>query len=128
MFKFLNQCFARLRFWKSVSDSRNLLDGATAVWLETLFQNPSRAKHWFKNLNILISWIRDVSELVKKMWKAIETKRQYNLRPLEKCFIVLVGIWGFWNLQLFFHLGISAVICRPGYFSCTICVKTTLKF
>ena len=31
MFKFLNQCFARLRFWKSVLDSRNLLDGATAV-------------------------------------------------------------------------------------------------
>ena len=53
MFKFLNQCFARLRFWKSVSDSRNLLDGATAVLLETLFQNPSRGKHWFKNLNII---------------------------------------------------------------------------
>ena len=45
MFKFLNQCFAQLRFWKSVSDSRNLLDGATAVLLETLFQNRSRAKH-----------------------------------------------------------------------------------
>ena len=45
MFKFLNQCFAQLRFWKSVSDSRNLLDGATAVLLETLFQNQSRAKH-----------------------------------------------------------------------------------
>ena len=28
-----------------VLDSRNLLDGATAVWLETLFQNRSRAKH-----------------------------------------------------------------------------------
>ena len=55
MFRFLNQCFARLRFCKSVSDSRNLLDGATAVLLETLFQNRSRAKHWFKNLNILIS-------------------------------------------------------------------------
>ena len=53
MFKFLNQCFAQLWFWKSVSDSRNLLDGATAVLLETLFQNWSRAKHWFKNLNIL---------------------------------------------------------------------------
>ena len=45
MFKFLNQCFAQLRFWKSVSDSRNLLDGATAVLLETLVQNRSRAKH-----------------------------------------------------------------------------------
>ena len=45
MFKFLNQCFAQLRFWKSVSDSQNLLDGATAVLLETLFQNRSRAKH-----------------------------------------------------------------------------------
>ena len=45
MFRFLNQCFARLRFWKSVSDSPNLLDGATAVLLETLFQNRSRAKH-----------------------------------------------------------------------------------
>ena len=38
-FKFLNQCFARLQFWKSAADSRNLLDGATAVLLETLFQN-----------------------------------------------------------------------------------------
>ena len=45
MFKFLNQCFAQLRFWKGVSDSRNLLDVATAVLLETLFQNRSRAKH-----------------------------------------------------------------------------------
>ena len=45
MFRFLNQCFARLWFRKSVSDSRNLLDGATAVLLETLFQNQSRAKH-----------------------------------------------------------------------------------
>ena len=53
MFKFLNQCFARLWFWKSVSDSQNLLDGATAVLLEAFFQNRSRAKHWFKNLNIL---------------------------------------------------------------------------
>jgi len=53
MFKFLNQCFAQLRFWKSVLISQNLLDGATAVLLETLFQNRSRAKHWFKNLNIL---------------------------------------------------------------------------
>ena len=34
MFKFLNQCFARLRFWKSVSDSQNLLDGDTAVLLK----------------------------------------------------------------------------------------------
>ena len=46
MFKFLNQCFARLRFWKSVSDSRNLLDGATAVLLQTLFHNQSRAVHF----------------------------------------------------------------------------------
>jgi len=53
MFKFLNQCFAQLRFWKSVSDSQNLLNGATAILLETLFQNQSRAKHRFKNLNIL---------------------------------------------------------------------------
>ena len=44
-FSFLNQCFAQLQFWKSVSDSRNLLAGATAVLLETLFQNRSRAKH-----------------------------------------------------------------------------------
>ena len=54
MFKLLNQCFARLQIWKSVSDSRNLFDGATAVLLETLFQNRSRAKHWFKNSNILV--------------------------------------------------------------------------
>ena len=44
-FSFLYQCFAQLRFWKSVSDSQNLLAGATAVLLETLFQNRSCAKH-----------------------------------------------------------------------------------
>ena len=53
MFKFLNQCFARLQFWKSVSDSQNLLAGATAVLLETLFQNWSCAKHWYKKLKPL---------------------------------------------------------------------------
>ena len=45
VFSFLNQCLAQLRFWKSVSDSQNLLAGATAVLLETLFQNRSCAKH-----------------------------------------------------------------------------------
>ena len=44
-FSFLYRCFAQLRFWKSVSDSQNLLTGATAVLLETLFQNRSCAKH-----------------------------------------------------------------------------------
>ena len=58
MFRFLNQCFAQLRFWKSVSDSRNLLAGATAVLLETLFRNRRRAKHRFKNLNILVSYLQ----------------------------------------------------------------------
>ena len=53
MFRFLNQCFARLRFWKSVSDSQNLLAGATAVLLETLFQNRSCAKHRYKKLKPL---------------------------------------------------------------------------
>ena len=65
MFKFPNQCFARLRFWKSVSDSQNLLDGATAVLLETLFQNRSRAKHWFKNLNILRALIKIKTKVEK---------------------------------------------------------------
>ena len=45
IFKFLNQCFARLRCWKSVLNSQNLLDGSTAVLLETLYQDRSRAKH-----------------------------------------------------------------------------------
>ena len=68
MFKFLNQCFALLRFWKSVSDSRNLLDGATAVLLETLFQNWSRAKHWFKNSNILIIYAYDLFTYCINQW------------------------------------------------------------
>ena len=55
-FSFLNQCFAQLRFWKSVSDSQNLLAGATAVLLETLFQNRSCAKHWYKKLKPLASF------------------------------------------------------------------------
>ena len=49
-FSFLNQCFL---FWKSVSDSPNLLAGATAVLLETLFQNRNCAKHWYKKLKPL---------------------------------------------------------------------------
>ena len=57
-FSFLNQCFAQLRFWKSVSDSQNLLAGATAVLLETLFQNRNCAKHWYKKLKPLIFKIR----------------------------------------------------------------------
>ena len=46
IFKFLNQCFARLWCWKSVSNSRNPLDGSMAVLQETLFQDRSSAKHW----------------------------------------------------------------------------------
>ena len=52
MFKFLNLCFARLRFWKSVS-SKTAVAPSRFHESETLFQNRSRAKHWFKNLNIL---------------------------------------------------------------------------
>ena len=54
MFKFLNQCFARLRFWKSVSSKTAVAPPSRFRESETLFQNRSRAKHWFKNLNILI--------------------------------------------------------------------------
>ena len=43
-FSFLNQCFAQLRSWKSVSDSQNLLAGATAVLLKTLFKKPKSCK------------------------------------------------------------------------------------
>ena len=53
IFKFLNQCFTWLRCWKSVSNSQNLLDGSTAVLLETLFQDRSCAKHWFKHFSTL---------------------------------------------------------------------------
>ena len=60
-FSFLNQCFAQLRFWKSVSDSRNLLAGATAVLLETLFQNRSCAKHRYKKLKPLECWFENKS-------------------------------------------------------------------
>ena len=53
MFKFLNQCFARLRFWKSVSSTTAVAPSSRFCESETLFQNQSCAKHWFKNLNIL---------------------------------------------------------------------------
>ena len=39
---------------KSVSNSQNLLAGSTAVLLETLFQDRSHAKHWFKHFNTLV--------------------------------------------------------------------------
>ena len=38
---------------KCVSNSRNLLAGSTAVLLETLFWDRSRAKHWFKHFSTL---------------------------------------------------------------------------
>ena len=53
MFKFLNQCFARLPFWKSVSSKTAVAPSSRFRESETLFQNRSRAKHWLKNLNIL---------------------------------------------------------------------------
>ena len=52
-FKFLNQCFARLRCWKSVSNHKTCLQLPTAVLLETLFQYRSHAKHWFKHFSTL---------------------------------------------------------------------------
>ena len=58
MFKFLNQYFAQLRFWKSVSDSQNLLNGATAVLLET---------QEFKNLNILPNFLSLVFLLISNL-------------------------------------------------------------
>jgi hypothetical protein len=101
MFKFLNQCFARLRFWKSVSDSRNLLDGVTAVLLETLFQNRSCAKYWFKNLNIL-----EESTKVKlfwqghKIWKNQPLKYFWNyLAPSKHTYI---HHW--WSTLYLYHL------------------------
>ena len=54
MFKFLNQCFARLRFWKSVSSKTAVAPSSRFRESETLFQTQSRAKHWFKKLNILV--------------------------------------------------------------------------
>ena len=88
MFKFLNRCFARHRFWKSVSDSRNLIDGATAVLLETLFQNPSRGKHWFKNLTL------------------------YQLQPLTRCLLEFVfdAIWP--NLFLTLKIITISTVCN----------------
>ena len=44
-FKFWNECFAQLWCWKKCL-KQNLLAGSTAVLLETLFKNRSRAEHW----------------------------------------------------------------------------------
>ena len=38
MFKFLNQCFARLRFWKSVSSKTGVAPSSRFCDSETLFQ------------------------------------------------------------------------------------------
>ena len=45
MFKFLNQCFARLRFLKSVSSKTAVVPSSRFRESETLSQNRSRAKH-----------------------------------------------------------------------------------
>ena len=51
--KCLNQCFAWLRSWKSVSSKTAIDQSSRFCEFETLFQHRSRAKHWFKNLKIL---------------------------------------------------------------------------
>ena len=45
LFKFLNQCFARLRLWKSVSSKAAVAPSSRFRESGTLFQNRSRAKH-----------------------------------------------------------------------------------
>ena len=53
MFKFWNQCFAPLRFGKSVSRKTAVAPSSRFCESKTLFQNRSRSKHWFKNIIIL---------------------------------------------------------------------------
>jgi hypothetical protein len=53
--KCLNQCFARLRSWKSVSSKTAVDPSSRFCEFETLFQHRSCAKHWFKNSKILVS-------------------------------------------------------------------------
>ena len=72
MFKFLNQCFARLRFWKSVSSKSAVAPSSRFRESETLFQDRSRAKHWFKNLNIL------ERNLLKKNWRRMDSTIIFN--------------------------------------------------
>ena len=62
MFKFLNQSFAQLRFGKSVSSKTAVAPSSSFRESETLFQNGSRAKHWFKNLNILTTDQQSLSD------------------------------------------------------------------
>ena len=52
-FSFLYQCFAQLRFWKSVSSKTAVAPASRFCESETLFQNRSCAKHWFKKLKPL---------------------------------------------------------------------------
>ena len=51
---FLYQCFAQLRFWKSVSSKTAVAPASRFCESETLFQNRSCAKHWFKKLKPLV--------------------------------------------------------------------------
>ena len=53
-FSFLYQCFAQLRFWKSVSSKTAVAPASRFRESETLFQNRSCAKHWFKKLKPLV--------------------------------------------------------------------------
>ena len=101
MFKFLYQCFERLRFLKSVSDSQNLFDGARAVLLETLYQNRSRAKHWFKNLNILGTALFRLESLVTKILFQESPKNSTSVFH----FIVWYHVWCFSLLTTIFTLG-----------------------
>ena len=58
--KCLNQCFAQLRSWKSVSSKTAVDPSSRFCEFETLFQHWRCAKHWFKNLKILVFiWVQN---------------------------------------------------------------------
>jgi hypothetical protein len=82
IFKFLNQCFARLRCLKSVSNHETYLQLPTAVLLETLFQYWSRAKHWFKLFSTLVCVLRKTMRLFTFMFSFMPF--DINLKTVTK--------------------------------------------
>ena len=89
IFEFLDQCFAHPQFWKSLSNSQNLLDGSTRVFLETLFQHRSCAKHWSKHFSTLDFHLNNIFPtecwcIIRIAYLVLHGYGSYTVYPIAK--------------------------------------------
>ena len=106
MFKFLNQCFARLRFWESVSSKTAVAPSSRFCESETLFQNRCRAKHWFKNLNILPTNPNHKFCFIKAAQRMTYVQLRESVEDKQAAYPLYCCFWDVWveNFPYLIHL------------------------